>query len=266
MSTGFSFTVASYNVLADAHVQPDRYPGVRGELLVPGARLPGLLRYLDQRLPADVICLQEVEADVFDAVQAHLAPKGYQGRLALKRHKPDGCATFVRTSHLALQSTHALDYRDHLGDGRDSGHVALTVLLERAGWPVGVINTHLKWHPAGTAVTNQWAYRQVTLALQERQRLAPSCPNWVLCGDFNVTPDSEVVRQVREAGLLDAYGAFPRQNTCAIHGRPRRIDFLFHSPTLLAFPAELPPLFDDTVMPSASEPSDHLGILARFEG
>jgi len=265
MTNPTSFFVASYNILADAYVHPERYPGVPGELLVPGARLPALLRYLDQRLPADVICLQEVERNVFNAIQAHLAPRGYQGRLALKLTRPDGCATFVRTPSMTMQSAHVIHYRDHLGDGRDSGHVALIVLLECAGRQMGVINTHLKWHPAGTALTNQWSYRQITQALEERQRVAPGCENWILCGDFNVTADSDVVGAVREAGLLDAYGSQPEQNTCAIHGPPRRIDFLFHSPSLTSRPIDLPPLAEDTLLPSASEPSDHLGIMARFE-
>ena len=50
--------VASYNVLADAYVHPERYPGVPLVALDFMSREPLLLRRV-AALGADVICLQE---------------------------------------------------------------------------------------------------------------------------------------------------------------------------------------------------------------
>ncbi len=66
-----SFTVCSWNILADAYARADRYPGV-----VPGALNPtdrhALLLDRVASLTADVICLHEVEQRAFVAIAARL--------------------------------------------------------------------------------------------------------------------------------------------------------------------------------------------------
>src|SRR5947209_3708664 len=93
------FRVASYNILAEAYTLPDRYPGIPSALLVPENRRPALIRHISG-LGADLICLQEVEPEVFRALEAALGPRGYQGHYAQKTARPDGCASFVRTAVL----------------------------------------------------------------------------------------------------------------------------------------------------------------------
>ncbi len=58
------FKVASYNILADSYINPAWYPGTDAELLDPAHRHPALVERI-ARMAADVICLQEVESDVF---------------------------------------------------------------------------------------------------------------------------------------------------------------------------------------------------------
>src|SRR5690349_18495440 len=106
------FSVASYNVLADAYVHADRYPGVPPPLLPMGHRKP-LLRARVAGLAADVICLQEVEGDLFRDLEEHLGPLGYEGRYARKgRGLADGCAAFVRTAALEVRADHVLLFAD----------------------------------------------------------------------------------------------------------------------------------------------------------
>ena len=88
--------VASYNVLADAYVRPERYAGVPLVALDFMSREPLLLRRV-AGLGADVVCLQEVEHALYPTLEDYLRPQGYVGHYARKgNNKPDGCATFVR--------------------------------------------------------------------------------------------------------------------------------------------------------------------------
>jgi mRNA deadenylase 3'-5' endonuclease subunit Ccr4 len=97
-----SFSVASYNVLADAYIYPEWYPATPPSVLDPSWRQSALVRHLAE-LSADVLCLQEVEAERFAVFDAHLRPLGYSGHYARKGgSKPDGCATFVRERSLLV--------------------------------------------------------------------------------------------------------------------------------------------------------------------
>src|SRR2546423_1309067 len=141
-----SFTVATYNVLASAYINPKWYPGVPEHLLRPETRVPALVRHVEA-LGADVACLQEVEPDVFAALNDRLGPLGCAGHYERKgRNRPDGCATFVRTAAFAVRRVRRLEYRDReSGAEAHSGHVALLLALERDGRLLGVANTHVRW-------------------------------------------------------------------------------------------------------------------------
>src|SRR5436190_517476 len=135
---GPAFTLATYNVLADAYILPERYTEIPPADLEPALRHCRLLDRL-VRLDADILCLQEVEAAVFESIARHLPD--HQGQLARKRaRQPDGCATFVRRG-LPVVETAIYSY----GDG--TGHVAQITSLELDGGAarLGVANTHLRW-------------------------------------------------------------------------------------------------------------------------
>lgn len=87
-----SFTVATYNILANAYIRPAWYPHTPPEMLVAAQRGPALVRHIIG-LAADILCLQEVEDGMFTALEEGLRPCGYTGHLTKKaRGKPDGCA------------------------------------------------------------------------------------------------------------------------------------------------------------------------------
>jgi mRNA deadenylase 3'-5' endonuclease subunit Ccr4 len=133
-----SFTVATYNVLATSYIKPEWYPGVSDHLLRAETRVPALVRHIEA-LDADVLCLQEVESDVFAALADRLGPLGHAGYYERKgRNRPDGCATFVRTAAFGVRHTRRLEYRDReAGAEAHSGHVALLLALERDGQALG---------------------------------------------------------------------------------------------------------------------------------
>lgn len=259
-----SFTVASYNILADSYMNPAWYPGIDAVLLDPAHRHPALVERI-VRLAADIICLQEVESDVFWLIDERLTAAGYEGKYVSKGgRKPDGCASFLKVDTVALCAVHTIYYADGSGTQPASGTIALITVVEHEGRQVGIATTHLKWDPPGTPPAKQVGLRQVRELLDARAGLAPGCSSWIICGDLNVTPDSAVVQLLQTAGFCDAYAAHPRAFTCNANRNARRIDFLFHSGDLVAEPAVLPTIDNDTPLPSAEQPSDHLAISAKF--
>lgn len=259
-----ALTVASYNVLADSYINPAWYPGTDARFLDPARRHPALVDRI-ARLAADIVCLQEVESDVFWLIEERLTAAGYEGKYAGKGGgKPDGCATFLKVDAVALRTVRTLSYADGSGTQPASGHIALITVVEREGCQVGIANTHLKWDPPGTPPAKQVGLRQIRELLDARAGLAPGCSSWIICGDLNVTPDSAVVQLLQKTGFRDAYAAQPRAFTCNANRNARRIDFLFHSSDLVAELADLPMIDNDTPLPTAEQPSDHLAISARF--
>src|SRR5437868_4457942 len=97
------FTITSYNILADAYLNPEWYARTPSSLLDPARRGPAVVARV-AGLGADAICLQEVEEARFEALRRALEPLGFRGRLLLKTGRPDGCATFVRAPALSLRA------------------------------------------------------------------------------------------------------------------------------------------------------------------
>jgi endonuclease/exonuclease/phosphatase family metal-dependent hydrolase len=256
------FCVASYNVLADVHIKPNYYDGVPPELLDPAWRRPALAAHI-AGLGADVLCLQEVEPELFDSLQAVLGPLGFAGRFAPKlRGKPEGCATFVQSRTWTIEAHAAPAYRDGAG-GPDSGHVSLLLELRGESRLLGVCNTHLKWGPADAAPEAGWADRQIGELLDSGALGRAGGREWVLCGDFNVTPDVPVLERLRRAGFADAHGGAGA--TSNFQGRCRKLDYVLHTPGLAARPVPPPALEGRPPLPWPDQPSDHLPSVAWFD-
>lgn len=261
-----SFAVATYNVLATAYISPQWYPGVPEHLLRPETRVPALVRHVEA-LGADILCLQEVEPDVFTALTDRLGSLGYAGYFEQKgRNRPDGCATFVRTETFAVRRTHRLEYRDReAGAEAHSGHVALLLTLERDTRSLGVANTHIRWMAPNAPSAEQVGFRQVAELIETCRDFEPPCENWTMCGDFNYPPDSEAVRVMRDAGYAFAHADRPHVRSAVANGRAKLIDYLFHTAGLRVRAIDPPAVSDDTKLPSPEQPSDHLALVAEFE-
>jgi mRNA deadenylase 3'-5' endonuclease subunit Ccr4 len=261
-----SFEIVTYNVLATAYLDRGDYSAVPPELLYPDWRIPVLVKHISD-LDADLLCLQEVEADVFGALDSGLSPHGYEGRYEPKGHgKPDGCAVFWRTSAFALRAARRLEYHDcENGPIEHSGHVALLLALEHEGRLLGVADTHLRWDKPGTPRAKQVGYRQATELLDACKRFEPACVGWLICGDFNRRPNSEVVSAFREAGYEYAHAGRPHVRSVVANHRAGLIDYIFHTDTLQSRPFDPPEVSDSTVLPAVGQPSDHLALTAEIE-
>ncbi len=260
------FTVATYNVLASAYIRPEWYAGVPEHLLRPEWRVPALVGHVET-LDADILCLQEVEPDVFAAMEQRLGPLGYAGRYEQKgKNKPDGCATFFRHGTFALREARRVEYRDReRGPDDHSGQIAALFALDHGGHLLGVANTHIRWQSPDTPRDRNVGLREVTELVEACQGFIPQCQDWIACGDFNFKPDSEVVAVMRDAGFRFAHSERLDARSAVANGRAKLIDYVFHTSGLTARPLDPPAITDDTKLPSPDQPSDHLALVAEFD-
>jgi mRNA deadenylase 3'-5' endonuclease subunit Ccr4 len=257
------FSVATYNVLANAYVNPAWYRRTPSIVLNPAWRVPAVVQHASS-LKADILCVQELEPDVFASVRAVFAADGYHAQYARKgAGRPDGLAIFYKKEKCELLTTERLPYADG-ADGTDSGYIALFVVCRSAGELIGIINTHLMWDPAVNPPTSHRGYQQARQLLDAWQQIKSSAKAWVLAGDFNATPESDLVGMICAAGFDYTHRGLAQLGTCNVGGEPRMIDYLFYTGALRAQPRGIVAVDRHAVLPSAEAPSDHVPVVAEF--
>ncbi|MBS2034676.1 endonuclease/exonuclease/phosphatase family protein [bacterium] len=225
--------LVSYNVLANAYVNPNYYQGCLPEALEPASRRRRLLERI-RTLNADILCLQEAEPDLIKEL-------GLPGRFFKKSgDRPDGCAIL----------THLPGNWDELHYSDGSGHGVLMLQLPN----LMVATTHLKWDPP--QARPGLGLKQISEALE---RLRPPA---LICGDFNCERSDPIVLKCLESGLTDAFEQVGPNHSFIKDGQPRRIDFVLYSRELQvkALPMPTPSAF----LPNHQEPSDHLPLVVEL--
>ncbi|OQR95349.1 carbon catabolite repressor protein [Thraustotheca clavata] len=114
-----SFRVLSYNVLAEIYATRQMYPYCPMWALNWSFRKQLLKREL-QNYNADILCLQEVQADHYkNYFQPMMSALGYDGLYQQKTReamglagKVDGCATFYRKNRFYLKEQYTLEFND----------------------------------------------------------------------------------------------------------------------------------------------------------
>ena len=251
---GYRFRVLSYNLLAEIYATQQMYPHCDFWALGWGYRLPNLLRELRDSA-ADVLCLQEVQADHFEKnLKPWLSDSGFDGLYKQKTRdamgpagKVDGCAIFWRRSKFRLAEHYGVEFNDcarslaqqiatsdeHERDilGRlmkdNIGMVAvLEVLLpgnpQRAGrlnrmgpLQVAVATTHLYSNKDYPDV-KLWQCLSMVREL-EQLVLARDLP-LVMCGDFNSVPSSAVYELLAHHTVSEGHPDLQVVDTRALHG------------------------------------------------
>ena len=260
-----SFSVTTYNVLADAYANRAWYRRTPALVLDPTWRIPALVQYI-AAIDADIICLQEVELRVLAALRLRLGAAGYGVQYGRKNAgRPDGCAIFYRQANFDLVDASVMAYADADGASADSGYVALIARFRGVDGVIGVVNTHLTWDPPGTPLVSRRGYRQACQLLCEWEKIVDLADAWILAGDFNVTPDSEIVSMIEGAGFRYAHQHLAGMYTCNFNAEAKMIDYLFHTSNLRSEPEAIMPVDKRTILPSAEQPSDHVAIVARLD-
>lgn len=259
----FSFRLTSYNILADAYASRRLFPAIDPSVLSWQRRAPALVDRLVGLAP-EVICLQEVQEAHWPALQAAFEQQGWHGSFAQKgKSRPDGCAILSRGCALRMIGVETFYFEDGEQGSAASGHLAM---IGRLDTPIGLIhiaNTHLRWQADTTQPESHIGYREAIQLLQICADLPGNPLATVICGDFNVSPESPAVQIVRRSGFRDAYESSP-QPTCNSNGRVKRIDYIFVTHRLASRAEPIPELTDETPMPNGNEPSDHLPLSVVF--
>ena len=256
--TPTSFSVATYNILADAYIKPVYFPNCSPASLNLTLRHPLLVQRIIG-LNADAVCLQEVEQSTFEYLTKKLSPIGYRGKWAKKSQgKPDGCAVFIKAPW-AISDSHILHYTDGSATRVPSGHVALFVTAKHGDTSFLVVATHFKWFDEQTPREQRYGETQAAELLKA---LSEQTLPTLVCGDFNVDPRSGILDNFRAHGFLDAHS--DQVMTFNQDCQPRKIDFIMYRGPHVAHASPTAEINGAAILPSEVEPSDHLPLLATF--
>lgn len=254
------FTAVTYNVLAQSYAHRDRYPLSPPAALEAESRHRLLLARIAQ-FDADLLCFQELEPAIYEAARAGLDATHHAAYVQRQRG-PDGAAIFARRTHFDWLGHDVLHYQSHQ-PGKH--HYAVIANLAISGHALRVACTHLAWHPESTPLAEHTGYQQMRELVAHRDATAPRAI-WIFAGDFNAISQSAVVGAALDSGMDESCRTQRPWDTCAINGRPRKIDYLlFSTGRLVPRPGVLPKLSRDTALPSLTEPSDHLPVRVDFE-
>jgi mRNA deadenylase 3'-5' endonuclease subunit Ccr4 len=254
-----TFSTVTYNVLAQSYVRRDHYPRSPPDALDPSRRHALLLARIEE-LDADLLCLQELEPPSYEALRARLGAT-HHAAYAQRRDRPDGSAIFARRSRFGWAGHDVLHYQAHRPDTDD---LALVAALTIGSETLRVVSTHLTWQPESTLPAEHLGHRQMLELLAFRDASART-DVWIFAGDFNAISQSALVTAALERGMDESCRSQRPWDTTAINGRPRKIDYLlFSTGRLTPQPGVLPKLHRDSVLPSLTEPSDHLPLRVDF--
>lgn len=237
-----------------------------------------LLGFLDSHRDADFCCLQEIwsapyahldgaaaGADVIDHAEIMVYGKQEIGALL------DGHEAFFHPHHLndyGLMTlvSKALDVVDS-GDvfvHRERGYVPKGniglharnlqfVTVERASGPLGVMNFHGLWNGRGKGDSEE----RIEQSRRILKVLAGRREPFVLCGDFNLLPETESLRMLEAAGLRNLVTEFGVTSTrTSLYRRPEPFaDYVFVSDGI--------DVRDFHVLPD--EVSDHAPLRLEFD-
>lgn len=222
LSSSGTFTVLSYNVLADVYASNELYNYCPSWALSWPYRRQNLLREI-VGYRADIVCLQEVQSDHFEEFFApELDKHGYQALFKRKTAEVfsgngntiDGCATFFRRDRFSHVKKYEVEFNKAAQSLIDAlvpnaqrrsalnrlvkDNVALIVVLEAKFSNQGVdnpgkrqlvcvANTHVNIHQDLKDV-KIW---QVHTLLKGLEKIAASADiPMLVCGDFNSVPGS----------------------------------------------------------------------------
>ena len=248
ISTGMAIKVLNWNVLADVYATEQMYDYCPSWALSWDYRKHLILKQL-AALDGDIVCLQEIQSDHFEAdLLPAFKAMGFGHVYAAKtrgmftnKYTSEGCCVLYRQSRFQKLEHFVLEFdkqaQERVPEGPkltrlSRGNVALLVLLEdlRHGRrPIGVVNTHV------TADVDAGDVK-----LWQTQCLLDNVQSWasplrhggalplLICGDFNSTPESPVYELLTTGHLMntagdvdDLYGIL-QEHTGLGHGLPLR--------------------------------------------
>ncbi|KAI1313904.1 Protein angel 2 [Mortierella claussenii] len=170
-----TFTIMTYNLLADSLVQSNRhlYRKCDKQLLRWPLRRKILIRELSalESHKLDFYCFQELDKHHYDNEFKNKFEKwGYEGVFKKRNgQKQDGCALFFRTERVRKVQVQTVDYQDNAYINRDNvGIVGVFEIKQGAEWrKVCIATTHILFNPR----SGMLKLAQLRMLLEEAKRL-----------------------------------------------------------------------------------------------
>jgi endonuclease/exonuclease/phosphatase family metal-dependent hydrolase len=209
-------------------------------------------------LKADILCLQEIsDPKILDSLP-------YPHRV----HVPDSWLALL--SRFPVTSQRFITYQT-ISRLEPYRRQALLTELKVGLDILTIVNTHLAWQAADESTR----LMQVEELLET---IAPLGDRILLSGDFNASPETEVIRRIRESGFVDLFAQFhPRDPGITWDNRnpfiqshsvkfpDRRIDYLvLHEKAGEWAQATHCEVVCQAPTPEGIYPSDHYGVLGPF--
>eukprot|EP00834_Sanchytrium_tribonematis_P003722 NODE_154_length_15322_cov_0.584510.p2 type:complete len:478 gc:universal NODE_154_length_15322_cov_0.584510:12770-14203(+) len=215
------FTILSYNILAQKYARPKLYGYTPNWALDWNHRSANIIAEVESYDP-DIICFQEIEEGDYESFFGPrlltLPGRMYRGMFfqksraktmgELDKKSVDGCAIFAKIDKFEFITEHLLEFNElalkqHYLEKTDSlftrlmqrDNIAVVAQLRHISSkvPVWVVNCHIHWDPN----YNDVKVLQTAIMLEEVSKLVGSHP-LVICGDFNSTPESAVIKLMTE--------------------------------------------------------------------
>eukprot|EP01083_Nonionella_stella_P281967 959675_1 len=198
----FSFSVMSYNILAQLLCRRTLYPYCSKKTLKKDFRRGNILEEL-QNCNVDILCLQEVDG-YSEFWRDNLSQSGYDSVFVPKdRSKEEsrthGCAIFWKNDKFEKVKQETLNFEDIAADYEHDPvqHSELNVKvvcqflalrsLDHSDFGLTLANTHFFWNPMYTFVKLKHCEKMLSSLTRFNKDLSYTP---ILAGDFNITPDN----------------------------------------------------------------------------
>ncbi|XP_055944239.1 protein angel homolog 2-like [Argiope bruennichi] len=210
----FQFTIMTYNILSQNAVENHRYlyRNCNPTYLQEDYRISRIMpEVLKSR--SDIICLQEVEQNLFDSrIKQVFDSNGFAS--IFKRRtgsKSDGCAILWRRKKFHLVQQKAVEFRTKANQLLDRDNIGLIAVLKPnhpkfTNMLLHVATTHLLFNPRRGDIKLcqlRWFFAELErLSLKEVNGETRLYHPIILCGDFNIEPNSPLYQFI-ETGCIN---------------------------------------------------------------
>jgi len=240
---GVRFRMLTYNILAEIYATQQMYPYCDFWALNWNYRVVNLIRELKDAA-ADIMCLQEVQADHYEKhLKPQLSDAGFDSLFKQKtredmggKGKIDGCATFWRRTKFRLAEHYGIEFNEPARNQAQAeaesddqeremlnrllkDNVAQILVLEvlnrvprqhrTHASSICVVNTHL-YSAANCPDVKLWQCNHLVAELEQLAvgHISGRDLPLMICGDFNSLPGSGVHNLLSERAISDEHPDF----------------------------------------------------------
>lgn len=221
----------------------------------------------------DILCFQEVSGGRVsfqrDNVFQKIIDLGYDGELGvnwrIKDHYAsfEGNGTFFKKDFTLLEKTevwlneyHEIEGPDNR-ESRDDPKAALSVLIEKEGVKLRIVNAHLAWTP--DAKDSAEKIRQAKIFHNYLKTIKKP---YIIAGDFNVEKHTQVVKMIESIGARNLTSENNVTNT--LNSRLHKAPHLFPPGLAVDYILVSPDIKVSKFVVLDLDLSDHLGLRLEF--